>query len=77
MSQTSNGHPLDLKDPANGEPCPMERLADWMKDAPKPKWMRRHVFHYPNGEIYFEISGNITSPDQLDDLINYLARVKA
>lgn len=77
MTPTSMGHNLTKRDPANGAPCPMERLADRMNDCPKPKWL--HVddsYRWACGEVTFTLHGTISSPDQIDDLINFLARVK-
>lgn len=74
--QTSANHPLDLRDPANGEPCPMERLADRIVDAPAPKWLKRDAWRTSSGFVRLELSCELQSADRLDDLINYLARVK-
>ena len=76
MSQTSNNHPLDRNDPADAPRCPMERLADRFNDAPKPRWLDRGAFRTAEGECYFAMNACLTDPDQLDDLINFLARVR-
>lgn len=73
---TSMGHDLTSRDPANGAPCPMERLADRIMDAPSPKWLKRYATRDKCGLLWVEFSGHIGSAEQLDDLINFLARVK-
>lgn len=74
--QTSAGIPLDLRDTANGEPCPMERLADRMKDEPPPKWCVVEADRMTDGSVVYSIRGALTDVSKIDDLINYLARVK-
>ena len=74
--QTSNGYPLDLNDPANGAPCPMERLADRFTDCPKPWFVRAAGVRTPEGTCFVSLLADLDNPDQIDDLINYLARVK-
>lgn len=76
MSHTSAGHPLDLRDPANCPPCLMERLADRINDSPKPWFMRATGVRTPEGTCFVSLLADLNSPDQIDDLINYLARVK-
>ncbi len=76
MSQTSHNHPLDRNDPADAPRCEMERLADRFMDAPKPPRIRVCAFRNPSGECEFSVRGRITSPDSIDDLINFLARVR-
>ena len=74
--QTSANHPLDNGDPADLPRCPMERLADRFEDAPKPKWLKVWTYRNATSEMYFELRGHLFDPDQIEDLINYLARVK-
>jgi hypothetical protein len=74
--QTSHGHPLDLRDPASGEPCPMERLADRFMDAPAPKWLFRNAWRDVDGQMLFHIEGSIDTHEKFEEVINYLARVK-
>jgi len=76
MSQTSANHPLDRNDPADQPRCQMERLADRFMDAPKPKWLKVHATRWLDSKVYMELEASLTSPDQIEDLINYLARVK-
>ena len=76
MSQTSAKHPLDNDDPADLPRCPMERLADRFKDVPKPGFMRAGASREPDGSCLVSLLLELTDPDQLEDLINYLARVK-
>lgn len=73
---TSLGHDLTRNDPADLPRCPMERLADRFMDAPLPKQVKRHASREPDGSVYFTLEGWLTTPEQIDDLINYLARVK-
>lgn len=76
MSQTSNGHPLDRRDPADAPPCPMERLADRFNDAPVPPWLVRYAHRGADACCYFTLEGCISEPDQLDRVIDFLSRVR-
>ncbi len=76
MSQTSHNHPLDRNDPADAPRCPMERLADRFNDAPKPKWLKLTADRYVDGTAYLSLSGWLKKPDDIDDLINFLSRVR-
>jgi len=68
---------MSCYDPADLPRCPMERLADRFIDVPKPKWLDRTAFRTASdGGCYFSLSGRLNDPDQIEDLINYLARVK-
>jgi len=76
MPTDSAGHDLTRRDNADAPPCPMERLADRMVDTPAPKWLKRFAERDYHPSCWFELKGRITRPDQIDDLINFLARVK-
>lgn len=76
MSQTSEGIPLDLRDPADLPRCPMERLADRFNDAPKPPWLARYATRGADACCYFTLEGCISEPDQLDRVIDFLERIK-
>lgn len=73
---TSLGHDLTRRDRADQPRCPMERLADRMNDFPKPKGLIVWAYRAPSGALEFGLSGSFQTPDQIEDLINYLARVK-
>jgi hypothetical protein len=75
---TSNGHAPESTrpDPGDQARCPMERLGDRIMDAPQPKWLKRYASRDKCGLLWVEFSGHISSPDQIEDLINFLARVK-
>ena len=76
MTPESLGHDLTARDPADAPRCPMEALADRFEGTPMPKWLNCHAYRHPVGECRFEIEGFVTSPDQLDDLINFLQEVR-
>lgn len=76
MSQTSANHPLDTSDPADLPRCPMERLADRFMDVPKPTWLDRYATRTASGHCMAYLEAEFTNPDQIEDLINFLARVK-
>lgn len=76
MTPTSMGHDLSNGDPADLPRCPMEWLVDRMNTIDAPARLKRWGYRQADGSGYFELSFNLQSPDQLEDLINYLARVK-
>jgi hypothetical protein len=76
MPTDSAGHDLTRRDNADAPRCPMERLADRFMDAPKPAGFRVCAFRNPSGECEFSVRGRISSPDSIDGLINFLARVR-
>ena len=76
MPTDSADHDLTRRDPADAPRCPMERLADRFNDAPKPKWLDRGAFRTAEGECYVAMNAYLTDRDQIDELINFLARVK-
>jgi hypothetical protein len=75
---TSNGHAPESTrpDPGDQARCPMERLADRMNDCPRPKWLNVDAHRTPDGRCLVGLLCNFTSVDQIEDLINFLARVK-
>lgn len=73
----SMGHDLTRNDPADLPRCPMEALADRINNCPKPKFLECGcAARLPTGEVMFSLIGTFYSPDSIEDLINYLARVK-
>jgi len=54
----------------------MERLADRFMDVPKPTWLDRYATRTASGHCMAYLEAEFTNPDQIEDLINYLARVK-
>ena len=76
MSTESMGHDLTRRDTADAPRCPMERLADRFMDAPKPKWLRLYAVRWPEAMVYLELDAALTNTAQIDDLINFLARVR-
>jgi hypothetical protein len=76
MSQTSHNHPLDRNDPADAPRCPMERLADRMNDCPRPSFLKVWADRVPDGTVAFEFTGYLDRTNRIDDLINFLARVR-
>jgi len=76
MTPESMDHDLTRQDPADAPRCEMERLADRFMDAPKPTWIQRNAWREYDGSCYFNLEGWVHDPDQLDDLINFLSRVR-
>lgn len=76
MTPESMDHDLTRQDPADAKRCPMERLADRMEDCPRPKWLGVMAWREPTGRCEFRLKGSVDSVDSIDDLINFLARVK-
>ena len=76
MPTDSANHDLTRNDPADGPPCPMERLSDRFCDAPKPEWLLRDACREYDGSCHFTLEGWITDRDEIEDLINYLSRVR-
>lgn len=76
--QTSNGHPLDLNDNADQPRCPMEQLSGRFKGVKRPHWLLVIAWREWDGVpfCYMNLSGNIESPDQLDDIIAFLREVR-
>ena len=76
MTPESLGNDLTARDNADAPRCPMEALADNILCRKKPTWLKRNAFRHPFGVLWFEFSGSITTPEQLDDLINFLQEVR-
>jgi hypothetical protein len=76
MTQTSAHHPLDNGDPGDSPRCPMEALADRFVDCPKPWFLRASAGRTPEGTCFVSLLADLDTPDQIEDLINYLARVR-
>lgn len=74
--QTTDGHPLDNRDNADLPRCPMERLADRFEDAPKPWFLKVSAVRTPEGTCFVALLADMDNPEQIEDLINYLARVQ-
>lgn len=72
----SMGHDLTRRDPADAPRCPMERLADRMCDCPRPSFLSVQAARMPDGTVAFELAGFLDRTNRIDDLINFLARVK-
>ena len=72
----SAGHDLTRRDNADAPRCPMERLADRFNDAPKPRWLERCAFSTSEPTCYVNLIAYLSDPDDIDELINFLARVK-
>lgn len=77
MPTDSADHDLTSRDNADAPRCPMERLADRMEDCPRPKWLGVAAWREPTGRCEFRLKGSVDSVDSIDELINFLARVKA
>lgn len=75
MSQTTHGHPLDNRDPADLPRCPMERMADRFTHDPKPPWLMCYASRGADACCYFTLEGCINEPEQLDRVIDFLERV--
>lgn len=76
MTPESLGHDLTARDPADAPRCPMEALADRINTKSSPSWLKRWGFRYTDGSGYFELSFNLDSVEQLDDLIAFLQEVR-
>ena len=78
MSQTSAGYPLDNGDNADLPRCPMEAMADRIRCMKRPAWLSAIAWRDDYGVpfCYMMLDGEITTPEQLDDLINFLQEVR-
>jgi hypothetical protein len=78
MTPTHNGHAPESTrpDPGDQARCPMERLADRMADCPRPKGLSVYAYRHLSGWVYYELKGELKTPEDLEELINFLARVK-
>ena len=76
MTPESMDHDLTRRDNADAPRCPMERLADRISDCPRPSFLKVWADRVPDGTVAFEFTGYLDRTNRIDDLINFLARVR-
>lgn len=73
----NGGYPPGCKDdPADAPRCPMEALAGRMITRKAPYRVEVSCFYNWDRSVSYWLNGEITSPEQLDDLINFLQEVR-